>query len=313
MREFCERLRKAELHVHLEGSIEPETLRELDPSLSPGEIAERYRYADFQGFIESFKWVVGRLRAPDDYALIAKRLLERMARENIAYAEITLSAGVVLWRNQEFAPVYDAVRAEAARHNVEVWWVLDAVRQFGPEHARAVARIAAERAGDGVVAFGLGGDEAVAPASVFAEVLAFARESGLALVPHAGETTDAASVWDAVRQGARRIGHGIRAVEDPALMRELRDRDLALEVCISSNVATGAVASMAAHPVRRLFDAGVPVVLNTDDPAMFHTTLSREYETAAARFGFTETELAMLASSSFRYALRRESGAKGVA
>jgi aminodeoxyfutalosine deaminase len=297
-------LRKGELHVHLEGSIEPETLLELDPSLTASEIDARYTYADFQGFIESFKWVVSRLRSPDDYALITRRLLERMARENIVYAEITLSAGVVLWRNQDFAAVYDAVTAEAAKQGeVDAWWVLDAVRQFGIEPAWKVARLAAERASDRVVAFGLGGDEAKAPASVFSEVLAFARDQGLALVPHAGETTNAESVWDAVRHGARRIGHGIRAADDPELMRTLRDRDIALEVCITSNAATGAVGSLAEHPVRRLFDAGVPVVLNTDDPAMFRTTLSREYEIAAEHFGFTETELETLASNSFRYAL----------
>jgi adenosine deaminase len=164
--------------------------------------------------------------------------------------------------------------------------------------------MAAERAGDRVVAFGIGGDESRASASAFAPVLDFARAHGLALVPHAGETTNADSVWDALRCGARRIGHGIRAAEDPALLNELRARDVALEVCISSNVATGAVGSLPEHPVRRLFDAGVPIVLNTDDPAMFQTTLSREYEIAEKHFGFTRPELERLAERSFHYGLR---------
>jgi aminodeoxyfutalosine deaminase len=301
---FFQSLPKAELHLHLEGSIEPDTLRELEPSLDPAEIAARYSYSDFAGFIESFKWVTGYLRSPDDYALVTRRLLDRLQSENIRYAEITLSAGVVLWRNQNFPAIYDAVTSEAARHSVNVWWVVDAVRQFGVEPAWQVARLAVERAGHRVAAFGLGGDEALGPASMFAEVLAFARDNGLALVPHAGETTDAESVWDAVRHGARRIGHGIRAIHDPALLTELRARDIPLEVSITSNVATGAVASLSAHPVRRLYDAGVPIVLSTDDPAMFHTTLSREYEIAASCFGFTQTELEGIAANAFRYALR---------
>jgi adenosine deaminase len=291
--------------LHLEGSIEPETLRELSPSLDPGEIARRYRYADFLGFIESFKWVVSHLRSPDDYALVTRRLLERLAKDNVIYAEVTLSAGVVRWKNQNFEAVYEAVTREAARHpSVEVWWVLDAVRQLGLEPAWEVAKLAVDRAGDRVVAFGLGGDEARGPASAFAEVLRFAREHGLGLVPHAGESTDAESVWDAVRHGARRIGHGIRAVNDPVLMRELRDQDIALEVCVTSNAATGVIASIEHHPLRRLWEAGVPVTLNTDDPAMFHTTLTREYEVVRTRLGFSESEVEQLAANAFRYALR---------
>jgi adenosine deaminase/aminodeoxyfutalosine deaminase len=304
VRSFCEDLAKAELHVHLEGSIEPHILRQLEPGLADDEIERRYRYADFLGFIESFKWVVGFLREPDDYALVTRALLERLARENVRYVEITLSAGVVLWRKQNFAAVYDAVTKEAAKHPVTTYWVLDAVRQFGIEPAWDVVRLAADRVGDRVVAFGLGGDESRGCASEFAPVLEFARSHGLALVPHAGETTNAESVWDALRCGARRIGHGIRAIQDPALLSALRSADVPLEVCISSNVATGAVASLQDHPVRRLFDAGVPIVLNTDDPAMFQTTLSREYEIAATQFGFSPSELEFLADRSFHYALK---------
>ena len=300
---LCEILPKAELHVHLEGSIEPATLLELEPRLTPEEIEGHYRYADFLGFLQAFKWVTGYLRNPDDYALVTRRLLERLSAENVPYAEITLSAGVCLWRNQDFAPIYDAVTREAARHDVQVWWVIDAVRQFGVEAAWQVVRLAAERAQDRVVAFGLGGDEARGAASEFAEQLVFAVDHGLALVPHAGETTGPESVWDAVRCGAKRIGHGIRSVQDPALMEELRRSDIALEVCISSNVATGAVPSLDQHPVRKLFDAGVPIVINTDDPAMFHTTMTREYQ-VAAQLGFSESELRMLASNSFHYSLR---------
>lgn len=297
-------LPKAELHLHLEGSAEPETMRELDPSLALDEVRARYQYQDFAAFIESYKWVLGHLRRPEDYALIARRLLEKLAAQNVRYAEITISAGVILWRRQEFAPVFAALREEAAQSPVEVHWVLDAIRQLGAEHAMQVAKLAAEYAGQSVAAFGIGGDEALGPVEWFDGVFQFAREAKLHLTIHAGETMGAESVWGAVRLGAERIGHGIRAVEDPRLLEHLREDDIPLEICISSNVATGAVRTLKDHPVRRIFDAGVPIVLGSDDPAMFHTTLEREYELAARVFGFTDDELRGIAENGFRYAFR---------
>jgi adenosine deaminase/aminodeoxyfutalosine deaminase len=302
--DFCSRLRKAELHVHLEGAIEPATLREINPALGEDEIRRQFGYADFAGFLQCFKWVVLQLRGPEDYALAARRLFERLAAENVTYAEVTLSAGVVLWRKQDLGAVYDAVRTEAARSQVDVWWVFDCVRQFGVEAAWPAARAAVERARDRVVAFGIGGDEAAIGAREFGEVFEFARRAGLKIVPHAGETGGPESVRQALDAGADRIGHGIGAAADAALMSELRDRDVPLEVCITSNARTGAVAALEAHPVRRLFDAGVPIVLNTDDPALFGCSLSGEYRLAGKRFGFSENELAALAANGFRYAFR---------
>jgi aminodeoxyfutalosine deaminase len=293
-------LPKAELHVHLEGSIEPRTLSEL----APGCDMSRYQFSDFAGFIESFKWATGYLRTPGHYALIARRLLASLERQNVQYAEITLSAGVVLWRKQDFAAIYEAVRGAAAESSVIVFWILDAIRHFGPESAMEVARLAAERVQEGVVAFGIGGDEARGPAEWFRDVFEFAKSRGLRLTAHAGETCGPESVWQALEIGAERIGHGVSSAQDPVLLRHLRDRDIPLEICISSNVATGAVPSLAAHPIRRIYDAGVPVVLNSDDPGMFGTTLTREYELARDYFGFSDRELEGLAENSFRYAFR---------
>lgn len=301
MTDFIRGLPKAELHLHLEGSIEPETLRELDPEAD----AERcFEYEGFLGFLQCFKRISERLRSPEAYALAARRLFERLAEQNVRYAEVTLSAGVVLWKQQEFAPIYDAVRGEAARANLEVWWILDAIRHFGAGHVMRVAELAAERTDDGVIGFGIGGDEERGPEEWFAGVFEFARSRGLHLTAHAGETTGPGSVWGALRIGAERIGHGIRAVDDPALLKELRDRNIPLEICISSNVATGVVACLADHPVRRIYDAGVPIVLNTDDPGLFRTTLCREYEIAAREFNFSETEIRGLAENGFRYGFR---------
>lgn len=295
---------KAELHLHLEGSVEPETMRELDTALTPEAVQSMYRMHDFQGFIQAYKAVVERLRTPEDYARITRALMARLADETVQYAEVTLSAGVVLWKEQEFAPVYAAVRQAAAESPIEVHWILDAIRHFGVEHAMRVAELAAERVNDGVVAFGIGGDEERGPAAWFGEVYRFAKGAGLRLTAHAGETVGPESVWAALEIGAERIGHGIRAVEDAALLRHLRDRGVPLEVCITSNVATGAVASLDAHPVRSLYDAGVPITLNTDDPAIFGTTLSAEYELAARQFGFSDDELRGIAENGFRYGFR---------
>lgn len=299
---FLLELPKAELHLHLEGSVEPETLHELDPATPVEEFRALYRYADFDAFLRAFGAVGKRLRGPEDYALITRRLLENLARQNVRYAEIIVAAGVVLWKEQNFAPIFDAICAAAAQSPVQVRWILDAVRQFGPEHVMQVAEMAAERIDRGVIAFGIGGSEERGPAKWFADAFRFARGAGLRLTAHAGESMGPESIWDALELGAERIGHGIAAARDEALMRHLRERDIPLEICISSNLVTGVVARIEDHPVRRLYDAGVPLVLNSDDPAMFRCSLTGEYALAAEQFGFTREELEGLAANSFRYA-----------
>ena len=174
---------------------------------------------------------------------------------------------------------------------VKVRWILDAVRQFGVEPAMEVAQPAAARQDRGVVAIGIGGSEERGPAEWFQDVFAFAKSAGLHLTAHAGEGTSPESVWEALALGAERIGHGIAAVRDPGLLRHLRDRDIPLEISITSNLVTGVVKRLEDHPVRALYDAQVPIVLNTDDPAMFGCTLTDEYRLAARAFGFSEAEL----------------------
>jgi aminodeoxyfutalosine deaminase len=302
MDDFLAEMPKAELHLHLEGSVEPETLHELDPATPVEEFRALYSYPDFDAFLRAFGAIGKRLRTPADYAHITRRLLERLAAQNVRYAEITVAAGVVLWKGQEFAPIFEAIRQAAERSPVEVRWILDAVRQFGVEPARQVAELAAERIGQGVVAFGIGGSEARGPAEWFTDVFAFAREAGLRLTAHAGESMGPESIRAALELGAERIGHGIAAAGDQALMKELIARDIPLEICITSNLVTGVVKRLEDHPVRRLFDAGVPITLATDDPAMFGCTLTGEYRLAAARFGFSEWELRGIAENGFRYA-----------
>jgi aminodeoxyfutalosine deaminase len=292
----------AELHVHLEGSVEPETLLEMEPSLTRGEIDAATAYTDFPGFLKAFVWVNRFLKCPDDYARVARRLFERLAAQGVTYAEVTLSVGVVLWKQQEFSPIYDALQREAARSSIEVQWILDAIRQFGPEPAKPVFDLAAERVGEGVVAIGIGGDEIRGPANLFADLFREARDKGLRLTCHAGEVAGPESVWQALEIGAERIGHGIRSIDDAKLVAHLAAKQIPLEVCITSNVRTGAVALLKEHPVRRLYDAGVAIILNTDDPALFGCTLTGEYELAGSEFGFTAAEIAGLAQNAFTYA-----------
>lgn len=300
---FLRSLEKAELHVHLEGSITPETVLELEPSLTREEVLSRYSYADFAGFLDAYKWVNQFLRQPEDYALITRRLLSSLAAQGVCYAEVIVSVGVMLWRNQEFEPNFTAIEEAAREGPLPVRFIFDATRQFGIEQAWKVARYAAASRERGVLGFGIGGDEARAPARIFSEVFAFAREAGLHILPHAGEAAGPESIWQALEGGAARIGHGIRAIDDPVLVRHLRDHRIPLDISISSNICTGVVASFGQHPVRRLYDAGVPVTLNTDDPPMFHTTLLNEYRIAHDLFGFGRDDLRQAASNSLEFAL----------
>ena len=318
---FINRLPKAELHLHLEGSARPDTLRELarrkrrlrkeTEEWIRQRTQQNFRYRDFPDFLSAFKLVTLLLESPEDYALVTTRLVEWLAAQNVRYAEVTLAAGVVLWKQQALEAIFEAcstaVRAAETRWGVRLRWIFDVIRHYGPEPARPVLEAAIRFRGHGVVAFGIGGDEVRGPVQQFAEIAREAREHGLHVVAHAGETVGPESIRQAVETvGAERIGHGLTAARDAGVLALLRERRIPLEVCPTSNVATGLLLNLGEHPLPRFLDAGLEVTLNSDDPAMFGTSLEREYVAAAEQFALSRERILRLCASGFRAAFLPE-------
>jgi len=316
---FIRRLPKAELHLHLEGTIEPSTLVELSQRLDPEPISleaadELYQYTDFTGFLLAFKAVTRRLRGPEEYELAAWRMLEKLATQGVVHAEVYISVGVVyFWRKEEdaadpflFEKIFAGLERARARGErelgVTLYWIFDAVRHFPIPEAQRVFRMAARMRAEypSIVGIGLGGDERVAASEPFRAMYAEAKAAGLRLTNHAGETTGPEAIWEALAIGSERLGHALSAIRDPELMEVLRRRQTPLELNPSSNVRTGVCPSFAGHPLRRYFDGGLMVTLNSDDPAFFGSTLENEYCLAHTLQGFTRAELSELAANSFR-------------
>jgi aminodeoxyfutalosine deaminase len=312
---------KAELHLHLEGSIQPSTVCALAAGhgieVTEEAVRHRYAYQNFVQFLETFKWVTSFLREPKDYALVTRDLAEYLLSQRVVYAEITISIGVMLLRKQRPEANFEAISAAAEpfqSRGLRMNWIFDAVRQFGAEAATRVIDAAKQCASKSIIAFGIGGDELSVPTGEFRPLYDRVATMGLHRLIHAGEVGGPEKIREAVELlGVERIGHGIAAMNDPALMDLLADRRIPLEVCPQSNIRTGALAlqlgrdqaKMNEHPLPALFRHGIPIVLSTDDPAMFHTTLVQEYE-HAQQLGLTDNELARLAQMSFDFAFERQ-------
>jgi len=300
-------LPKAELHLHLEGSIDPPTLVELrtrhGKPTTLAEIDKLYSYEDFIGFLRAFKTVTDDLQTPDDFELITYRLMQNLKAQNVLHAEVYISVGVCLWRKQDFDALFEGIDRGRRRgerdFDVSLLWIFDAVRQFGPGEAQRVVELAVRHQSDNVVGFGIGGDELKAPPELFRDIYAFAAAHGLRLTAHAGESAGPGSIWGALNLRAERIGHGLTAAQDKELIEVLSRRQIPIEICLTSNLRTGCCHSLADHPVRNYFDQGLMITLNSDDPAMFGTSLSREYRIAQENFGFTDDHLRELARNSF--------------
>jgi adenosine deaminase len=292
---------KIELHVHLEGAIPRAALCELIAKYdgaravpSPAELDARFRYATFREFLNAWVWKNGYLRQYEDFTWIAEAVARDLARQRIVYAEVFCSP-------PDFEPLetqrlIEAIRRGFARvPEIELALVPDLVRDYGPERgARELHELCEVRA-LGVLGIGIGGNEGAHPPQAFAGVYAQAREHGLRTSAHAGEVAGAASIWGALDAlHVDRIGHGTHAEEDPALLAVLAERRIPLEMCPLSNVCTGSVASFREHPIRRYFERGLLVTVNTDDPGMFGNSLAQEYLRLSTDFGFTAPEIATL-------------------
>jgi aminodeoxyfutalosine deaminase len=302
---FVAGLPKVELHVHQVGSASPRIVAELaarHPGTVPDDpdtLRDFFVFTDFAHFVEVYLAVVDLVRQPEDVRLLTYEVARELSAQQVRYAELTCTpytsvlAGVAI---EAFVEAIEDARVAAGRdHGIELAWIYDIPGEFGLPAAEATCDYLA-CAPSSLVGFGLGGPEVGVPRPQFKPYFDRARAAGLRSVPHAGETTGPQTVWDALDVlGAERIGHGTSAVQDPGLVERLAQRQVPLEVCPTSNVATRAVPDLASHPIRQMYDAGLLVTVNSDDPPMFGTTLNREYQIAADLLDLDETGTARLA------------------
>ena len=315
IQEFIRRLPKAELHLHLEGSVLPSTLVELSARhdarpLTLAEAEALYRFTDFTGFLDAFRAVTQQLVTAEDYELAAWRMIEQLAEQGVVHAEVFIAVGVIyLWRKDDpaaFEPIFSGLERARERGQrelgISLYWIFDAVRHFTVAEAERVFRKAAELkpTHPSIIGIGLGGDERRCGSAAFHALYQEAARAGLRLTNHAGETTGPEAIREALAIGSERIGHALSAVKDFYLMEELREHQIPLELNLTSNVRTGVCPSIAAHPLRRYFDAGLLVTLNSDDPAFFGSDLANEFLLAHAEQKFTRDELRQLAANSIR-------------
>ncbi|WP_245866483.1 adenosine deaminase [Oceaniglobus roseus] len=290
---------KIELHLHLEGAAPPAFVRGLAKEKSidiPGIFDERghYAYADFWDFLKVYEAATSVLRTPEDYARLTSAVLAECAAHGVIYVETFLSPDfcggrdVSAWRDYLHA-IREAAEAAERSDGIVLRGIVTPIRHFGPDKAKETALCAAETAGEFITGFGIGGDEKAGHLKDFAWAFDMAREAGLRLTAHAGEWGGPQSVRDALdRLRVERIGHGVRAIEDPALVDRLAEDGIVLEVCPGSNVALGLYPTWRDHPVEKLRAKGVKVTVSTDDPPFFHTTMSREYDRLAEAFDWDE-------------------------
>jgi adenosine deaminase len=296
---------KIELHLHLEGAAPPDLIRRLAKERSvdiAGIFDEQGHYAfdDFPHFLQVYEAATSVLKRPEDYARLTAAVLEQSAAEGVIYTEAFLSpdfcggGDLPAWREYLHA-IREAAEAAEAAHGITMRGIVTCIRHFGPYAARQIARCAAETAGDWITGFGMGGNETMGRQGDFAWSFDCAREAGLRLTTHAGEFAGPESVRQALDDlRVARIGHGVRAAEDPALMERLAEDGTVLEVCPGSNIVLGLYPDLRAHPIAKLRAAGVKVTVSTDDPPFFRSSMTREFQGLERAFGWDDSDFAAL-------------------
>jgi len=291
IKEFIERMPKVELHVHLEGSVVPETLLKLAqknnivlPAKNLDELKEWYTFKDFDHFIEIYSIIASCFRHADDIELIAREFLIGQAKQNILYSEVTFTPySQYAASGLDFHEQMDAVnraRLWAQKElNVDLGIIVDIPRQIPADQGDLVADWVIERYGDGLlIALGLGGPEIGNPPEKFKTAFEKVRAKNIPCILHAGETQGPESIWQAFQfADSLRIGHGVRAIEDQKLVAHLKEKQIPLEVCPTSNICLKVYPSLEEHSLLQLVDAGLCVTINSDDPPMFNTTLTNEF------------------------------------
>jgi len=292
---------KVELHLHLEGGAPPAFIRGLaaEKSIDLGGIFDEdggYAFRDFDHFLTVYEAACTTLQTPDDFRRLTLAVLEESASHGVVYSETFLSpdfcggGDVAAWQDY-LAAIEDAAEQAERSFGITLRGIVTCIRHFGPEQAKTAAVCAAETKGRFLTGFGMAGGELVGRPGDYAWSFDCAREAGLRLTCHAGEWGGPDMVADTLRDlGVERIGHGINAVKDPALVDKLAEDGIVLEVCPGSNVALGASGDWADHPIARLREAGVPVTVSTDDPPFFHTTMTAEFEGLERAFGWGEED-----------------------
>ncbi len=303
MQEFIHRMPKVELHVHLEGSIHPTTLLLLAkrnnvklPAQSIDELRKWYEFTGFDHFIEVYMAICSCIQSADDLELITSEFIKNRAEENILYSEVIYTPYTHIDHiplDDQLAAINRARRKGEEQFGVQIFMAPDISRERRPiEDSFIIADWAVKNRNNGIVSLGLGGPEIYNPPELFADTFKRIQGTGLASTPHAGETMGADSMWGAINAlKAVRIGHGVRCLEDPTLVSYLRDKKIPLEVCPSSNVCLRVVPTLSEHPLPNLLAEGLFITINSDDPAMFNTSLTDEYLRITNEFGYTPVQI----------------------
>jgi adenosine deaminase len=308
---FLRKIPKAEIHLHAEATISRDTvktflLRSPDKATNAVDVDKLFSYNTLKGFLTSFLYVQGLIEKLSDLSLIFEDAARYLKENNIVYGELFFAPSAFIRKGLSFPAMLDVIQASIdtiqKRDQVTIKLIIDLSRMFGVENAQNNLDLTLRHKTPMVIGVGLGGDEEVGPAKVFGEVFQVAKSRGLHVVAHAGEVVGPESIWDSLNTlKVERIGHGLSAIQDPKLVKHLAEKQIPIEICLTSNIITQKYVTKAQdHPVRDLFDQGVLVVINTDDPTFFNCTLIDEFWQLHSKLKFTMAEIKQLVLNSFK-------------